>query len=278
MTNFVKAYTFNTVTSISTPLSVAEQRPYRLGIALSGGGARGIAHAGALKAIEEAGLCPDIIAGVSAGAVVSALYAAGMEPELFPRLFSSVSFANSCELSVNSGGLFRIRRFANLLTKALGDYRLLEQLPLPTVVCATDLDSGVAVAFDSGEIAPRVIASCSIPVLFHPTVIDGVAYVDGGVLRNLPAWAIRDKCERLIGINCSPMVRSHHKNTILDVAHRSYQLMAKTNVLPDLAMCDLVVETRDIANHRVFSTKEMQRVYDSGYQSAIEALTANGWI
>lgn len=258
---------------------MSTDRPYKLGVALSGGGARGFAHAGALQALEEVGLRPDVIAGVSAGSVISAFYAAGVVPSLMPTIFSNVKFKTCCELSVNKGGLFKIDKFETFVDKALRGHKLIEDLPIPTYICATDIDHGVPVAFDSGPIAKCVAASCSIPILFNPIVIDGVSYVDGGVLRNLPAWAIRDKCEQLIGINCSPLVNdSKRMNSIVDIAHRTYRLMAKTNALTDMAMCDLVVETKDIAHYKVFNMKEIERVYQSGYQCAMDSLKRNKWI
>lgn len=254
-------------------------RPYKLGVALSGGGARGFAHAGALQALEEVGLRPDIIAGVSAGSVISAFYAAGIAPSRMPAIFANVKFKTCCELTAAKGGLLKIDRFETFIDKSLGGHKVIEDLNIPTYICATDIDRGVPVAFDSGPIAKCVAASCSIPILFSPIVIDGVTYVDGGVLRNLPAWAIRDKCERLIGINCSPLVHDRKgNNSIIDIAQRTYQLMAKTNVLNDIALCDLVMETKDIAHYGVFNLKEIERVYQSGYQCAMDSLRKNGWI
>ncbi|MDE7396754.1 MAG: patatin-like phospholipase family protein, partial [Muribaculum sp.] len=87
------------------------ERPYRLGVALSGGGARGFAHAGALKAIEEAGLKPDVIAGVSAGSVVAVLYAAGVSPDNILRLFSERGFSDFATIKPGAGGLFRADKF-----------------------------------------------------------------------------------------------------------------------------------------------------------------------
>ena len=96
------------------------RRPYRLGIALSGGGARGFAHAGALKAIEEAGLKPDIIAGVSAGAVAAVLYAAGIPAdEIMPRF--SKKFSDYCKLSIREGdGLFSLTKMKKFLVANTG--------------------------------------------------------------------------------------------------------------------------------------------------------------
>lgn len=255
-------------------MSAKTSRPYKVGIALSGGGARGFAHAGALQALEEAGIKPDVIAGVSAGSIVSALYASGLTPEKILNIFDGVKFNDLCELSVPKDGFFKLDRFKRFLRKYLSA-ELIEDLSLPTYICATDLDNGVSVAFDSGNITNAIVASCSIPIVFKPVKINGNYYVDGGVLHNLPAWAIRDKCQLLIGINCSPLVNDKMKHTIIDVAQRSFDLMARTNAISDMELCDIVIETKDIAQHKVFDLKERTKVYKSGYAITRQVLEEN---
>jgi len=248
------------------------KRPYRLGIALSGGGARGFAHAGALKAIEEAGLKPDVIAGVSAGSIAGVLYAAGMPPTELVPLFSKTKFTDFCKLSIrDGGGLFSINNLKKFMVRHAGVENL-EQLAIPTFVGATDLDNGVPAEFHSGALGERVMASCSIPIVFQPVRIDGTNYVDGGVLRNLPAWIIRERCDVLIGVNCSPLTTYRYKKSVFDVAMRTYALMAKSNQRLDTDMCDLVIETPNIANYQVFNLKDIQKVYLSGYAAAHKAL------
>lgn len=255
-------------------MSARTSRPYKVGIALSGGGARGFAHAGALQALEEAGIKPDVIAGVSAGSIVSALYASGLTPEKILNIFDGVKFNDLCELSVPKDGFFNLDRFKRFLRKHLPS-ELIEDLPLPTYICATDLDNGVPVAFDSGNVVNAIVASCSIPIVFKPVKINGNYYVDGGVLHNLPAWAIRDKCQLLFGINCSPLVNSKMKHTIIDVAQRSFDLMARANAISDMELCDIVIETKDIAQHKVFDLKERTKVYKSGYAITRQVLDEN---
>ena len=212
-------------------------RPYKLGIALSGGGARGFAHVGALKAIEEVGLKPDVIAGVSAGSVVGVLYAAGVPLDEILPLFTSMKFTDFCSFSINKGeGVFSMTKFKNFIIKAAGVTRM-EQLHTPTYIGVTDFDHGVPAEFHEGALGERMQASCSIPIVFKPVKIDGTYYVDGGVLRNLPAWIIRDKCEKLIGINCSPLTAFRYKKSFFEIAMRTYNLMAKANQLEDMKMC-----------------------------------------
>ncbi len=251
------------------------KRPYRLGVALSGGGARGFAHAGALMAMEEAGLKPDVIAGVSAGSVVAVLYAAGRKPIEIASIFSERGFRDFAELKLGSGGLFGIKRFERFILSNLDGAKNLEDLKIPTYIGVTDFDNGCPAVFHEGAIGPRMVASCSIPIVFTPVEIDGVQYVDGGVLRNMPAWILRDKCDYLIGINVSPL-RNYNATSIVGAAMRAYNLMAKANQAQDMAMCDLAVETTEISNYKVFDLTHIQKVFVSGYLSTRRALRQAG--
>lgn len=252
------------------------QKPYRLGVALSGGGARGFAHAGAFMAIEEAGLKPDVVAGVSAGSVAAVLYAGGLTPMNIATLFAKTSFRDFTELSIGQGGIFKLEKFAKFIVRALGGVSKLEDLRIPAYIGATDLDAGRPVAFHTGEIGPRLVASCSIPIVFKPVVIDGVSYVDGGVLRNHPAWMLRDKCDTLIGVNVSPLSSKRSYNSFLEVALRSYNLMAKANQAHDMALCDVSVVTPEIADYAVFDLKHIKNLFVSGYINTRAALKKAG--
>lgn len=251
-------------------------KPYRLGIALSGGGARGFAHVGALRAIEEAGLKPDVIAGVSAGSVVAVLYSAGVPFHKMMKLFSQARFRDFCELKIRGGGFFKIDKFKRHIKKAIPEIDNIEDLPIPTFIGATDFDHGVPVAFDHGPILERMAASCSIPIIFQPVEIDGVRYVDGGVLHNIPAWILRDKCETLIGINCSPLDNRRTKNSIIEVGIRAYNLMLKGNVREDMGLCDIPIEIPEMVDYKTFDLKAINNVYLRGYTATRHALQKAG--
>ncbi len=257
--------------------SASKSEPhYKLGVALSGGGARGFAHLGALIAIEEAGLRPDIIAGVSAGSVVAVLYAAGIKPLKIAQLFARSSFRDFAELSFGHGGLMKIDKFEKFILRVLGNKKKLEDLNIPTYIGATDLDNACPHVFTSGEIGPRMIASCSIPIVFAPVIINGIHYVDGGVLRNHPAWMLRDKCDTLIGVNVSPLKPKKSYSSIIDVALRTYNLMAKANQNSDMELCDISVQTPQIAGVAPFSLKNIKDIVITGYKNTREALIASG--
>lgn len=261
---------------LSLNLPFGQKTDYKIGIALSGGGARGFAHVGALQALEDMGVKPDLVCGVSAGSVVAALYASGMRPAQMIEIFSQSNFLDFTELSLGSGGLFKLTGFRKFLQKNI-PYKNIEDLPLKTVICATNLDKCEKVAFEEGELSERICASCCMPVIFKPVRIDGTYYVDGGVLHNLPAWAVRDRCKYLIGINCSPMPHNKYKQSLASIAMRTYTMMAKSNVNADMALCDLAVPIENIANYQVFDLGKIRQVYSSGYLAMMDALVANGF-
>ena len=246
--------------------------PYRLGEEQSGGGARGFAHVGALKALEEAGMKPDVIAGVSAGAVAAVMYAAGVPLDEMLSLFTSTKFTDFARPSLIHGdGMFSLMRFKQFIEEATGIDRL-ENLRIPTYVGVTDLDHGEPAEFHEGPLGERVVASCSIPIVFSPVEIDGIHYVDGGVLRNLPAWIIREKCETLIGINVSPLRTFEYKKSFLDIGMRTYNLMAKANQQQDMDICDHVIITPELIHYQVFNLKDIHKAYLSGYDAAHRAI------
>lgn len=244
-----------------------------IGVALSGGGAKGFSHIGVLMALDRCGIKPDIMSGVSAGSIASVLYSAGLKPADIIRCFTEASkFGEFAEWAIPKEGFLKLDRFGRLLDEWLPVKRL-EELKIPTIVCATDLDHGKSVGWSKGEIVPRVLASCSIPIVFNPYKINNINYVDGGVLRNLPAWAIRGYCKTLYGVNCSPLRHTFTgKKSLLDIAFRSYHLMLKANIAQDLRLCDHVIQINDLTQVSTFELSSLNKGVMAGYDAAMKVL------
>jgi len=252
-------------------LDVFKNKPYKIGIALSGGGIKGLCHAGVLKALEEQGIKPDIISGVSAGAVVGALYADGYSPDEIAKLFEDISFRRMTKLRIPDGGLFRIDAFENFIFKNMRA-KTFEELNIPLRIVATNLDKGQSVVFSKGNLIDPIVASCSVPVLFTPKKINGIYYVDGGVLKNFPVSTIRDDCDKVIGINASPLVADEYKLSLMNVASRTYHFMFKANILHDKELCDLLIEPVDMGNYDTFEVDKGREIFELGYQSTKQLL------
>ncbi|MDR2835885.1 MAG: patatin-like phospholipase family protein [Bacteroidales bacterium] len=239
---------------------------YKIGVALSGGGIKGLCHAGALKALEEYGIKPDIIAGVSAGAIVGALYADGYSPNEIGEFFKNISFRQMTKIKVLDSGFFSIDEFEKFLSKKL-KAKTFEKLSIPLKIVATDLDKGKSVTFTHGSLIDKIIASSSMPILFMPKIIAGTHYVDGGVFKNFPVSTIREDCDTIIGINASPMVTSEYKLNIKNIAMRSYHFMEKANILHDKEICDILIEPTDMGHFDTFSLDKSQEIFEVGYSS-----------
>lgn len=245
------------------------RRTNSIGVAFSGGGARGFSHIGVIMAMDKFGIRPDVIAGVSAGSIASVLYGAGLSPLDIRQCFvDSNKFADFREWTVPKDGIFKLTKFSKLLESWL-PVKNLEELTIPTIICATNLDRGTQVGWCRGEIVPRVVASCSIPIVFSPVKINGEHYVDGGVLHNLPAWAIRDYCDTLYGSNCSPLNKDYkYKNSLLDIALRSYHLCTRANLSADLKLCDYIITPSGLNSHKIFDMTTIDRAIRIGYDTA----------
>ena len=252
---------------VSEIKEIFTNKPYNLGIALSGGGIRGMCHAGVMKALEEYGIKPDIIAGVSAGAIVGALYADGYSSDEIAGFFEHVEFRKMTKVKIPNGGFFGIESFEKFLAGKLRA-KTFEELKIPLRIVATNLDKGQSVVFTSGNLLEAIIASSTFPVLFTPKVINGENYIDGGVFKNFPVSIIRDDCEKIIGINASPLVADKYKMSVLNVAIRSYNFMFKANILHDKELCDFLIEPVDMANYETFETEKSREIYELGYQTA----------
>lgn len=246
-------------------------KTYPVGLALGGGGIKCLCHAGILKAMEEDSIKPDIISGVSAGAVVAALYADGYSPDSIVSLFDKTNYADLFYLEIPKGGLFSLTGFKKFLNKIL-HAKTFEELKIPLRIVATDLDNGRSVVFDKGSLIDALMASCSVPVLFGPYNINDVNYVDGGLLQNLPASVLRSDCKYLIGASLGPMDTEPYEESISNIALRSYKFIFRSNANYDRGLCDKLIEPKGIAKYNGMDIGHIQEIYDLGYCEAKKAL------
>ncbi|MCE5174662.1 MAG: patatin-like phospholipase family protein [Bacteroidales bacterium] len=246
-------------------------KKYALGIALSGGGIKCLCHVGVLKAMEEEGLKPDVISGVSAGAVVGALYADGYSPDSILSIFKNIKYSDFFRLEMPDGGLFTLTGFKEFLDTILRA-KTFEELKIPLRVVVTDIDAGKSVVFDRGPLVDALVATCSVPVLFSPYNIDGVNYVDGGVLQNLPASVIRTECKYLIGVSLGPLKADPYEKSIANVALRSYKFIFRSNANYDKGLCDMVIEPSAISKYNGGDVNRAHEIFNIGYQEAKKML------
>lgn len=236
----------------------------KIGIALSGGGVKGFAHLGVLKALKEKGIEADILAGISAGAIVGSFIAAGKKPMEVMELINESDFFDFAKLSIPNKGIFTLDNMTKNLEKSLG-IKTFKELKLPFYIGAANIERANMKYFNEGDLVKIIQASSSIPVLFSPVEIDGELYVDGGLFENLPVNPLIGKCDKLIAVNVMPINLSEKLDNISDIAIRTFQLKTVVSAEKLKAKADIFIEPTGIEKYNILNTKYSQELFDLGY-------------
>lgn len=242
----------------------------KLGIVLSGGGARGLAHVGVLKALEEYGIYPDIVAGSSMGAIVGGLYTSGKSFDEMMGLISQVRSYKIIRMGLPLGGITDLTYLKNMLKEHIPNDTF-ESLQKPLYVCASNLNTGRYEFFNSGKLSAAIIASAAIPLIFKPVKINDQSYIDGGVLNNLPVEAIRDICDVVIGVNVNPNASASNSSvsSMWGIGERVFDMHMAENVKSRLGQCDVVIEVPNALDYGLFDFKMGNLLVDFGYNDAL---------
>ena len=240
-------------------------KPYKFGIALSGGGARGIVHIGVLEALHKYGIHPEIISGTSMGALIGVLYAAGIEPMQILDLVKSSKMYKMINLKVPSGGLLDMKKVLKIMEKYIPEDNF-ASLKKPFYCSVSNLNSGLSETKNSGKLFQWVLASASIPVVFEPQIIDGNTYVDGGLFNNLPAQCIRDQCRFLIGVNVNHNGPEENITGLKAIAERTFRLTIAKNVNESLAICDFIVNPPETRMFNTFDFGKADEIFRIGFE------------
>lgn len=242
------------------------EKKYKTGVVLSGGGARGFAHLGVLKALNDAGIFPEVISGTSAGALVGVMYADGYSPEEILKIMNSTSKLHFIRPTVPREGLLQISGIVRILQEHLRAKKF-EDLKIPLFVTATDLNNGVAEYFSSGELLKPVIASASIPVLFKAVIINKIHYVDGGVLDNMPIKPIEGMCELIIGSFVNPTGYEETVTSLIQIAKRTFMLNMSKDLDQKAKKFDIFIAPPELRNYKILDPEKAMEVFDIGYKA-----------
>ena len=249
-----------------------------IGLVLSGGGTKGVAHAGVLKFLNENAIEPSILACCSAGSIVGCLYAAGKSPEEIHQFFKSVYFFNWKHFAFNKPGLVSSAIFRTYLTPIFEDMKI-GDLSKDVRIVATELVSGKQMIFDEDfKVTDAIIASCSVPGVTTPYIIGDKLYSDGGVLNNFPADIIKKECDKMIGVFVSPPqdVKISDLSTIKAVVSRSYDLLSYRTELHKFSYCDWFITSQKLAQFGMFERKSevLDEIFQVGYDAAKDSFDA----
>lgn len=246
----------------------------KVGIVLSGGGIRGIAHLGVLKACINAGIQISRVSGTSAGAIAGAFYAAGIDPEEGLNIFIKTKLLRFIRPALGSLGLINIENTATILKEHI-PYQLIEDLKVPLTITATNFSEGKLVYFKEGPLIRAVQASSCIPGVFKPIMIDGHMYVDGGILNNFPVEPLLDHCDFIIGSSCNHLKPVDKITRISSLMQRATIMSINHDMERKAKFCNLMIEPKGMGEISTFDTKKAETIYWLAYEEALKTLQQN---
>jgi len=238
----------------------------KIGIALSGGGSRCIAQLGAIKFLEEKGLSFSAVSGSSGGAIAGALYAAGHSPDEILSMLKGIDFKSFLRYHLHKGSLYSVVGAEEYLRDIVG-LKDFASLPIPFYFTVVNFRTGLAEYKKSGDLAKLIVASSALTPIFAPVEYQGETYIDGGFYDNLPAAALTESCDKIVGINVNPMFESLPQGFRKRLAKALF-IMLNANIREGKRLCDLYIEPKDMSKYSIFDTENFDTFFEMGYHEA----------
>ena len=246
-----------------------------IGLCLSGGGALGFAHVGAIQALEDHGIFPEHVVGTSMGSIIGALYAAGYSPTEMMQLIKDDKLYKVTKLmtfthSFLKVGLSNHSQLRSLIQELI-PHNSFEQLKLKMHVCVVNLNKAEwEIISEGNELDKWVAASASIPGVFEAIQHDDTYFVDGGLLNNVPAQGLKDSCQTIIGVDVIPHIVPQELNKLIDTLAASVRAMQHQNSKAGRDICSFVIEPKAIEKYHEFSFDAYQEIYQYGYSATVK--------
>lgn len=245
----------------------------KIGLILSGGGARGIAHIGVLKALEEYDIKITHISGTSAGAIVGGFYAAGHSWETILKFFKQTSLFDYKKYARSKPGFIDTEKFYDDLKSyfPIDDFSILKK---QLFITATNLMTGKLIVFKKRELIKPILASSAIPGILTPVAINKNVYIDGGVLNNFPLEPLLNCCDKIIGVYVNPLETttvSKLKHSY-QIVNRAFQIGFGNQCFSKFSDCDAIIAPLQLNKYGFLNMKNIDPIFKIGYDSAINVL------
>jgi NTE family protein len=264
-----------TVGGLTSCSSIPSKKPV-IGLALGGGAARGFAHIGVIKALESQGIFPNLVVGTSAGSVIAALYASGYRGTELQKIALSLDEAAITDWALPFSGRFggmikgdALQAMVNRLVKN----QAIENMSMPLGIVGTDLKTGNGVLFQRGDTGQAVRASCSIPGVFQPTIIQGREYVDGGLVSPVPVrYAKQMGADIVIAVNISTEPSTQDSSGSLGILLHTTSIMGKSINTFELDLAQVVIQP-ELKGMRGTDFKSRNAAILAGEESAMKQIS-----
>lgn len=254
--------------------SADQSQPKKIGLALSGGGARGVSHLGVMQALMDHGIRFSHISGTSAGAIGAAFIAEGYSPKEFLQIIKDTRLLKLLRPSLGSTGLISILNARFLIEKYIS-HNSFEKLKIKVTTSAVDLGEGKLVYFTEGDLDVAILASCCLPGIFRPIVINGHMYVDGGILNNFPVEPLVGNCDLIIGSSCNHLPVVTEIKSFGNLVDRAAMIAINSNLNVHKNLCDIVIEPHGLGGYGIFDTKAVDEIFMIGYEEGLKAIEGN---
>lgn len=246
----------------------------KIGLVLSGGGIRGVAHLGVLNALKESGITPSIISATSAGAIIGVLYANQIAPLDSLRIIKEINFLKFMRPAFRSPALLNLETAIPVFKEYI-PHDSFSGLKIPLIISATNFNEGKLVYFSEGDLIRKILASCCIPGIFNPIKIEENYYIDGGILNNFPIEPLVPHCDIVIGSSCNHLENKSEFQNIKQVLERAATLVMNSDLHQKQNSVDILIEPKGIGEIGIFDLKKAEDIYSTAYEEAILKINQN---
>lgn len=243
----------------------------KVGVVLSGGGIRGIAHIGFLKALEELKVEIDNFSGASSGSLIATLACAGYSADDILSIAKKHQIFSLIKPKWPNLGLTALDKIPEVLKEYISEDSF-EALQKPLAVSISGMTSGKYLIKHEGPLFQVIQASCSIPILFKPVEIEGELYVDGGLMNNLPAQYFRNRSDVMFGVNLVPgaEIAKDKIKGLFQIAVRTFELAISNNAKEGESLCDIIIQPSREDVQPILYTKDIEKIFQKGYEITME--------
>ncbi|RKR81684.1 NTE family protein [Mucilaginibacter gracilis] len=246
----------------------------KIGIALSGGGIRGVSHLGVLQALTDNGIRFSHISGTSAGAIAAAFFAAGYAPKEILNIIREAKLFKLLRPAIGSTGLLSILNAQHLIKQYI-PHNSFKELKTNITISSVDLGEGRLVYFTEGDLDLAILASCCLPGIFRPIIINQHMYVDGGILNNFPVEPLVGNCDFIIGSSCNHLPVVTEITSFGKMIDRAAMIAINSSLNTHKILCDVVIEPHGLGDYGIFDTDAAEEIYMIGYEEGLKAIEGN---
>ena len=254
--------------------SADQSQPKKIGLALSGGGARGVSHLGVIQALTDHGIQFSHISGTSAGAIGAAFIAEGYSPRDVLQIIKDTRLLKLLRPSLGSTGLISILNARFLIEKYI-PHNSFQKLKTKITISAVDLGEGKLVYFTNGDLDIAILASCCLPGIFRPIIINEHMYVDGGILNNFPVEPLVGNCDLIIGSSCNHLPVVTEIKSFGNLVDRAAMIAINSGLNTHKNLCDIIIEPHGLGGYGIFETKAIDEIFMIGYEEGLKAIEGN---